>query len=132
MQLLCYQALGQDEKALASVMQNSMENSEPEEDREEYRKAFQESGLKGVWKVWADRAVERQDQEYDIAAAYSLAGDKDRAFAYMEKTYSPYDPRPFVADIRFDSLRDDPRYEQLLRKLNLPEEAIAIHLKAEY
>jgi hypothetical protein len=27
-----------------------------------------------------------------------------------------------------DPLRDDPRYEQLLRKLNLPEEAIQRHL----
>ena len=37
---------------------------------------------------------------------------------------------PFPADARFDSLRDDDRFEQLLRKLNLPEEAIQRHLAA--
>ena len=33
----------------------------------------------------------------------------------------PYEPF-------WDPLRDDPRFEQLLRKMNLPEEAITRHL----
>lgn len=65
---------------------------------------------------------------HDAAAQYALIGVTDQAFEWLEKTFELPVAVPFVTDARFDSLHDDPRFEQLLRKLDLPEEAIQRHL----
>ncbi len=58
-----------------------------------------------------------------FAIAYGALGDKDKAFAELEKAYQEHDwflPRLKVDSI-FDSLRDDARYKDLLKRMNLPE-----------
>jgi eukaryotic-like serine/threonine-protein kinase len=58
-----------------------------------------------------------------VAVAYSLAGDRDRAFQYLEKAFaSGSDELHWV--IRYpalDNLHSDPRYNDLLRRLGLPQ-----------
>jgi hypothetical protein len=58
---------------------------------------------------------------YNFAIIYTGLGNKDKAFEYLNKAYDerasplyhfPYRPM-------FDSLHSDPRYTQLLRKMNL-------------
>ena len=59
---------------------------------------------------------------YWIAAIYAALGDKDKAFAELEKSYQDRDwflPRLKVDPI-FDSLHDDPRYNDLLNRIGLP------------
>lgn len=59
-----------------------------------------------------------------VAASYHAAlGEKDKAFAELEKTY---ENREFYlvllkVDSRFDSLRDDPRFQELLRKIGFSQ-----------
>jgi TolB-like protein/Tfp pilus assembly protein PilF len=57
-----------------------------------------------------------------IAIAYVGLGEKDEAFAWLEKSYEEHTsfatflkPSPF-----FDPLRSDPRFAELLRRLGLP------------
>ena len=65
---------------------------------------------------------EDADTPAAVALAYATAGDRDRAFQYLEKAYSTgSDEILFV--IRYpalDSLRSDPRYADLMHRLNLP------------
>jgi tetratricopeptide (TPR) repeat protein len=54
--------------------------------------------------------------------AYAALGEHDAAFAWLERAYVersgiPY-PRTHPA---FDPLRSDPRFQDLLRRLNFPE-----------
>ena len=59
----------------------------------------------------------------DAAVAYSLAGNRDKAFAYLEKAQADRDDE-ITAVIRFpafDTLKSDPRWPALLHKLNLPQ-----------
>jgi hypothetical protein len=52
---------------------------------------------------------------------YSALGDRDRAIAELEKLIQTRSVFPFVfVDPRFDALRSDPRFQQLLRRANLP------------
>jgi len=57
-----------------------------------------------------------------IACVYAGLGDKDQAFAWLEKAYEMHDWRVLLVklDQQCDSLRSDPRYTDLLRRLNLP------------
>jgi serine/threonine protein kinase/Tfp pilus assembly protein PilF len=61
---------------------------------------------------------------YMIATIYAVLGDKDRAFAFLEKAYqekSPDIPYFLKADLRLDALRSDPRFAELVRKVGLPQ-----------
>ncbi len=57
-----------------------------------------------------------------LAAEYAELGDKERAFACLEKAYQEHDPwLPMdMAAPRFDPLRSDPRFQDLLRRIGLP------------
>ena len=65
----------------------------------------------------------------NLAAVYAILGDKDRAFYWLEEEYKHHDLVWSNADIAlenlksehmFDSLRSDPRYKDLLRRVGLP------------
>jgi len=63
-----------------------------------------------------------------IATVYSGLGNKDKAFEYLEKAHQertsdlPYFLPYFLrADLRMDMLRSDPRFQDLMRRLNLPQ-----------
>ena len=66
----------------------------------------------------------------NLAAAYAILGDKDRAFHWLEEAYKHHDLRWLTTDIpleslkserMFDSLRSDPRYDDLVRRIGLPQ-----------
>ena len=58
-----------------------------------------------------------------IASVYIGLGDKDKAFEWLEKDFQTR--RPTLMEMRleleFRSVRDDPRYKDLLRRMGLPE-----------
>lgn len=58
---------------------------------------------------------------YHIAAIYVGLKDKDRAFEWLERAFQERaDWMPFLkVDPRFDSLHSDPRFVDLLRRMNL-------------
>lgn len=58
-----------------------------------------------------------------LAVAYSLAGDKDRAFENLQNAYDTRsDELPFVIRYpAFDAIHSDPRYADFMRRLDLPE-----------
>jgi eukaryotic-like serine/threonine-protein kinase len=64
-----------------------------------------------------------QRSAYAIAEVYAWCGDKERAFAWLERAYAGHDVEFFnlKSEPKFSSLLGDPRYHALLRKLNLPE-----------
>jgi eukaryotic-like serine/threonine-protein kinase len=66
---------------------------------------------------------ERYVSQYNIACIYAGLNDKDQAFQWLEHAYQE---RSFMmallkVDIAWDNLRDDPRFKDLLRRMNLPE-----------
>ena len=59
----------------------------------------------------------------EVAMQYLLAGQKDLALQWLSKSVDARDPNvygavrdPFV----IDSLRDDPRFQEILRRTRLP------------
>jgi len=61
---------------------------------------------------------------YNIAVIYVGLGEKDQAFDWLERAYksrSYYMAEYLPTDSRVDSLRSDPRFADLLRRVGLPE-----------
>jgi eukaryotic-like serine/threonine-protein kinase len=58
-----------------------------------------------------------------IAATYSILGQKDQAFEWLEKAYQQHSIRMsyLKTDDIFDNIRDDPRFKNLVRRVGLPE-----------
>jgi len=121
--LWCYEAKGMEEAAFQVFL--SYQGAEQEE---EYRQVFRESGMRAVRLRLLEVEGMGLRKPYDIAAFYAQAGEEDLAFDWLNKAFQLPVFLCFFTDARFDSLRDDPRFEQLLRKLNLPEDAIQRHL----
>jgi len=74
-----------------------------------------------------DELKERSQRSYisptQVAIIYSGLGDKDQAFAWLNKAY---EGRDFIlvylkVDPSFDSLRSDPRFADLQRRVGLPQ-----------
>ncbi len=64
------------------------------------------------------------DQAFQGSAAivYGALGDKDKAFAALERAFAAKeDMARMKVDPLYDDLRDDPRFKDLLKRMNLPE-----------
>ena len=79
-------------------------------------------GYAGALRNAAARREERSGTSFGIAGMYAFAGDKDLALRWLEKAYQDGDSTMVYlkADPSFDMLRDDPRFQALLRKMNFP------------
>ncbi len=57
-----------------------------------------------------------------IALVYTALGERDEAFAWLDRAYDAYDSWLFqLHDPIWDPLRSDPRFQDLLRRMNLPQ-----------
>ncbi len=56
-----------------------------------------------------------------LALVFGALGDKDRAFVWLEKDFAERAPRAplFSVNPAFDDLRDDPRFQDLVRRVEL-------------
>jgi hypothetical protein len=58
---------------------------------------------------------------FAVANAYLCAGDKEQTFEWLERAYRDGDRNmPYLGLPVFDSIRSDPRFQDLLRRMNLP------------
>jgi tetratricopeptide (TPR) repeat protein len=67
-------------------------------------------------------ADETYVKPYFLGMAYAALGERDEAFAYFEKSQAEFDPWLlwWRVDPMLDSIRDDGRYQDLLRRMNFP------------
>ncbi len=93
-------------------------------------KALKSGGEKAFWRenLAHTLRMKKRDTEYfgasEIASAYALAGEKDKAFEMLEKAYRERDGQDITllkCDPTFKNLRGDPRFSKYLLRLGLPE-----------
>ena len=61
---------------------------------------------------------------YNVAVIYAGLGEKDKAFALLERAYqdrSYYMPSFLTMDERLDNLHSDPRFADLRKRVGLPQ-----------
>ena len=94
----------------------------------EFRRIALKLGLKGIYRKELNNLLVQQKRGENVsfvavAIYYTLLGKKEEAFKYLEKAYAnhsadmvllkPYKP--------FTTLRSDPRFTSLLKRMKLPE-----------
>jgi len=94
---------------------------------EALKKGYAESGHAEAFRRAADVELAKHGNEpgiaMDAAFNYSLAGDLARALDLLERAYMERDPQmPYIGcNPFFDPLRAEPRFQALLRQMNLPQ-----------
>lgn len=90
---------------------------------------YHEQGYAAAKLAVGKRQVERMLKDdgkpsfrsFDVAALYTDMGDRDNALRWMERAYTERNRDLYEIKVnpRFDSLRNDPRFQDLLRRMNL-------------
>jgi TolB-like protein/Tfp pilus assembly protein PilF len=90
------------------------------------QRAYGTGGVEGYLRAEIER-LKSQEEEFhraiQLATSYALLGETDQALNWLEQAYQ--ERRSQVAALkmnrRLDSLRSDPRFQSLLRRMNFPE-----------
>ena len=76
-----------------------------------------------IVKELEEKYARNESNGYYVAVVYAGLGEKDKAFEWLEKAFQTKAGN--ISNIRwaipFESLRDDPRYKDLLKRMGLPE-----------
>jgi tetratricopeptide (TPR) repeat protein len=76
-----------------------------------------------ILQEWQRQSETSYASPYMIATVYAGLGEKNKAFEYLEKAYQERSsdlPYFLKADLRMDGLRSDPRFQDLMRRMNFP------------
>lgn len=121
-----YEQLGMHSEAVEEFLEDGrMRGFLTPEEIEALRKSFKVSGWHRYVRMRLELMEEKSKREYlaptILAGIYALAGEKDLAFAWLEKAIDSHDGWVSLIKIQpaYDSLRTDPRYKSLLRRMNL-------------
>jgi len=86
--------------------------------------SYKQEGYKGALRKMIEIAKNTSPEDYDpyaVAKAYMLLGDKDQAIVWLNKAYEAHSILFVKSDPYWDSIRSDPRYADLLRRMGLPQ-----------
>lgn len=92
----------------------------------DFRQALKTSGATGFWRKTLEYDLKYYERGIGsavaVAADYAMLGEKERAFEWLEKAFAEHDEAItyLKVDTFFDSLKSDPRYMDLLRRIGLP------------
>lgn len=108
--------LGRYDDAIATVKSSNAQ------DGDELLYAYRTGGRDGFWKKKIEIS-ERNKNPFGLACAYAVTGDRERAFAALDEAVRRRLPgaADFYMDPRFDSIRSDPRFDELARRIGLPQ-----------
>jgi serine/threonine-protein kinase len=88
-------------------------------------RGYDQEGYSGAMKLAAETLVafsqETHISAWFISFVYSFAEEKEQALNWLEKAFERKDPSmPYLITPAFDILRDEPRFRELLRRMDLP------------
>jgi TolB-like protein/predicted Ser/Thr protein kinase len=113
-----YEMKGLYEQAIADELDSKM--------AARLKRAYGRFGARGYWQSRLDSDLERTKQGYvsplGIAGFYAQLGQRDEAFAWLEKAYDERSlwMAEWINGPWCDPLRSDPRFQDLLRRMNFP------------
>ncbi len=120
-----YHQLGRYDEAI-EVWKSSFTARGDSEAVEVLERGYAEGDYSGALTLLAELMVTRSRTTHvtpwQIATLYTRAGKNEEALEWLEKAYDAHDTNmPYISvDPIFDTLRDEPRFQDLLQRMNLP------------
>jgi tetratricopeptide (TPR) repeat protein len=75
-----------------------------------------------IAKELEEKYARKEANGRNVAAVYAGLGEKDKVFEWLEKDLQTKGDLTFIRwEIPYESLRDDPRFKDLLKRMGLPE-----------
>ncbi len=93
----------------------------------EFRQAIKTGGATVFWRKTLEYDLKYYERGIGsavaVAADYAVLREKERAFEWLEKAFAEHDEEItyLKVDTSFDSLKSDPRFQDLLRRIGLPQ-----------
>lgn len=122
-----YFKMGQYDQSNAYYLRLQRELGASPQKLERIRKEFQTLGIPGAMRVTmkqheAKLARGERGSMTSIAMGYAMIDDKEKALEWLEKAFEAHDPYLIMitGGPSWDSVRDDPRFQDLLRRMNFP------------
>ena len=98
-----------------------------EKEKIEFREAIKKEGATGFWRKRLEETLDDYEKgtvfPSAVAAGYAMINDKERAFEWLEKAFAERDPDLswLKAERSFDNIKSDPRFQDLQRRVGLPQ-----------
>jgi tetratricopeptide (TPR) repeat protein len=119
-------ALWQQEKYDEAVAELKLASSGDAESWRVFDETYRSRGPQAALRAYARRVAvalvrEAAPRPVDVAAAFAQAGEPDRAIEWLERAYSTREPTMLhvTANVAFETLRDDPRFQDLIRRVGM-------------
>jgi TolB-like protein/tetratricopeptide (TPR) repeat protein len=122
-----YHQKGMYEEAL-EIWKRSYDARNDQESEDALVRGYEEGGYSGALSSVAELLIERSRTTFvtpwQIGTLYTRAGKKDKALEWLEKAFEARDGNLIYLSVDpiFDYLRDEPRFQDMIRKMNLPIE----------
>jgi serine/threonine-protein kinase len=118
---------GRHSEALAAMKKHLNAIYAEPADEKALEQAWAQDGITGAMRQAATIMATRYPMGYtlpeDTATFYAMAQEHDEALEWLERAFETRDPNmPYITLPVFDPLRSDPRFLDLLRRMNLPED----------
>ena len=120
-----YMYLGEDSLSYQSFLRISDPDKYKEEFNEPLHLMYEQSGTRGILE-WLNKVRENKTQSfefYNLAKRNAILGNNDESLDWLEKAFRAgfVDMPEIYNSYDFRNLRGEPRFNALLRKMNLPE-----------
>jgi TolB-like protein/Flp pilus assembly protein TadD len=116
-----YERKGMYEQALEAYLKSKRIEGAKPEDLSAFRAAYQKSGIRGYWRQVRDAGTRSGSETCSMVQIYGRLGETDQIIDYLNWAFRNHCPsiRTLKVDSFYDNLRDDPRFKELVTRLNL-------------
>jgi TolB-like protein len=114
----------EDMKAMAALQKALYSDTLKVFDPNTVRTVYNKSGIYGLWNLLIELELKKSDPNlFSLATAYVQVGKKEAALDWLEKAFKASLPDlPFInSNPDFDSLRSEPRFQAIIKKMGLSE-----------
>ncbi len=118
-----YEQKGKHEEAIAEFRKANLSGGSPEALGAPMQSRVIRPQAQNVLRELKQQSRQGFFPPYEIALIYAGLGEKDQAFEWLQKAYEeryPWLGEELKAQPRLDTLRSDPRFRDLVRRIGLP------------